>query len=94
MKPYWKRVIHIAWKHKKNLDASYENMGVVIGPRIKISLNRNEEYKFEELKLKILEEYINDDNRHYIENSVIGLSSSDGKQFTKLTDNDDKECSF
>lgn len=94
LKPYLKRVAIVKWKHKKNLEAQYVDMGRAVGGKKKIFLNGNEDYTIKKLKEKIIEQYVDENNRHYFDNSISNIGTFDGNLITKYTDNDGEECDF
>ncbi|XP_071629705.1 uncharacterized protein [Temnothorax longispinosus] len=92
-KTFIKRILHLGWKHRNQLNSRYEYMGATFGPRIKITLNGNEDYPLQKLKDVLLKEYITENNKYYFENSTVEIGTFNETVIESYI-HDGKRCDF
>lgn len=63
-------MIFIAWRHKSYLYDKYEDLGSKVTPKVKIHLNKNQDYSVPEIKDILLKNYVNLKNETYFESSI------------------------
>ena len=78
-KSFLKRVCHVGWKHRKDVTTHFMYMGATIGPKKSIILNGHQDYSLEELKEKMLDIYVTDDNRSYFTCANVDIGNSKGE---------------
>ena len=73
---FLKRNVYITWLHRDHFTKSFEDLGNKIAPRKKIVFNRHIKYSSVDSVLEeIKTEYIKENNKMYIEESLIELGN-------------------